>query len=357
MENEMKKRSNTTTLLSKFYIIAAILLALTGFAMQIQARVLTPKVASRAISGATGNKSSNNFSMSADGRYIVFDSNATDLVSGLNVTPNTSNIFLFDAGNNSIRCLSLAAPNTTGNGFSANPIITPDGRFVVFASLASDLVANDTNNHIDIFRADTTTGEIKMVSVNLAGTGGGNNNSGEFSNNAPYDISDNGRFIIFESNATDLANVADTNNTLDVFLRDMAGNATRLISRSASGTSTGNNISLNGNISSDGNIITFDSGASDLIAAGIDNNNFTDVFRRDIQLGQTELVSVNAQQTGPGNKAAFTGSRKNTVSDDGRFIIFDSGATDMLIENTPNPNNGRQFYIRDLSTGQKLIDI
>src|SRR5438046_7146698 len=107
------------------------------------------------------------------------------------------------------------AGTNSGDGFSGNPVLSSDGRFVAFDSDASNLVANDTNGHFeDVFMRDLNTGTTTLVSVNSAGTGSGNGAS------ALPVISANGRFVAFVSDATDLV-ASDTNQNIDVFVRDL----------------------------------------------------------------------------------------------------------------------------------------
>ena len=171
----------------------------------------------------------------------------------------------------------------SGNGFSpANPpTISADGRFVAFASLASDLVANDTNGANDVFVRDLQLGTTTVVSINRFGTGSGNGSS------SGARISLDGRFVAFASLASDLV-ANDTNGaTGDVFVRDLQLGTTSLASVNRFGTGSGNNVSSDGvpAISADGRFLAFQSVASDLVAN--DTNGATvDVFVRDLQRGR-----------------------------------------------------------------------
>ncbi|HVG38853.1 MAG TPA: Calx-beta domain-containing protein, partial [Pyrinomonadaceae bacterium] len=195
----------------------------------------------------------------------------------------------------------------SGNFQSIVPLISPDGRFVVFMSMATNLVTQtDANGNYDVFVRDIAAGKTSLVSVNKAGTATG---AGFSFNTSPCSISANGNFIVFVSQAADLVD-NDTNGTrTDVFVRDVAAGVTRLASANAAGTGSGNEQSSANevSISADGRFVTFDSIASDLVT-GIASMTQQNVFVRDMQQSQTTLVSVNRQRTGGGDKASFSSS-------------------------------------------------
>jgi Bacterial Ig domain len=149
-------------------------------------------------SGATttANNYSDNPSMTSDGRWVTFASDATNLVAS--DTNGARDIFLFDNQTNTIRLLSKSAQGTQGNGASNNPAISSaDGRWVAFASEATNLVFGDTNGFSDIFAVDAVTGQISRISVT---------SSGDQANNPSFKpaISQDGRYVAFESTATNL---------------------------------------------------------------------------------------------------------------------------------------------------------
>ena len=157
-------------------IFLALLSVFFGFAAEIGAQGIRPTGISLNSNGSgTANNGSQRADVSANGRYIVFESNATDLVAGLNDNNNTTDVFLRDTWTNRTSCPSVtAAGNTTGDFASVRPIVTPDGTYVIFASSAGNLVANDTNNAYDVFRVKVGTGEIAMVSRTPDNQNGGN---------------------------------------------------------------------------------------------------------------------------------------------------------------------------------------
>ncbi len=287
---------------------------------------------------ASGNGYSAEPSVSADGRYVAFSSLASDLVSG--DTNNASDIFVRDMTLNTTTLVSVKSTGSgPGNGLSAETFISADGRFVAFTSAASDLVAGDTNARADIFLRNLTTNTTTMVSVNSAGTAGGNQRSFDPS------VSSDGRFVGFSSSASDIV-TGDTNSVSDVFLRDMSTSTTTLVSINSGGTGAGNGGSLSSSVSSDGQSVVFRSAASNLVAG--DGNGKDDVFLRDTQAGTTTLLSVNQQRTGSGNGA----SAEPSVSQDGHFAAFSSTSSDLV---TGDGNGVSDIFLRDLRTGAMTL--
>src|SRR2546427_76073 len=156
--------------------------------------------------------------MSADGRFVVFESAASNLVT--NDSNGASDIFLRDLASGTTTLVSVNTSGSgVGNGASSNPAITPDARFVVFESAADNLTANDTNGIADVFMRDLETGTTKLVSVAAHDAAGGTSAS-----HSPA-ITPDGRYIAFVSTATNL--VAGVTNTYgEVYVRDMENSTT-----------------------------------------------------------------------------------------------------------------------------------
>ncbi|MGO8927883.1 MAG: hypothetical protein ACLQU3_13485 [Limisphaerales bacterium] len=234
-------------------------------------------------------------------------------------------------------------PPAGGSGDSWTPIISPDGRYVLFASTANNLliITNDTPiparfpAPLNVFLRDRTNGTTTLVSVNLSGTAGGNGDS------LPVDLSTNGRYAVFESGASDLV-AGDTNNATDVFVRDLVNGTTLLVSVSTNGQ-VGNGVSRSPAMTPDGRYVAFVSAANNLVAD--DTNGIPDVFVRDLQDHVTTLVSVGALSTNTIYLAA--GSEAPNISADGRFVAFYSSATNLI----PGVPPGGDVYVRDLVTG------
>jgi Tol biopolymer transport system component len=170
-----------------------------------------------------------------------------------------------------------------------DPIISPDGRYVLFASTADNLALTSSNTpfavqsspKINVFLRDRTNATTVLVSINLAGTGGGNGDS------IPIEISTNGQYALFESAASDLV-PGDTNNASDVFVRDLVNGTNILVSISTNG-GFANGVSGESAMTPDGRYVAFASTASNL--APNDTNGIRDVFVRDLQSGTTVRAS------------------------------------------------------------------
>ena len=208
-------------------------------------------------------------SITADGRYVAFGSAATDLVPGdLN---GNFDIFVFDTVAGTTVRASVDLGGGDGNGSSEASAISADGRYVAFYSSSTDLVPDDGNYLLDVFRRDLTTGTTARVSVDSAGVD---------SNGSSFDpsITADGRSVAFRSFATDLV-PDDTNGAQDVFVRDMdAGTTTRVSVDTAGGDANDFSYAYAGAISNTGDHVAFWSFASDLV--GDDTNGLSDVFLR-----------------------------------------------------------------------------
>ena len=162
-----------------------------------------------------GNRDSRHPSISADGRYVVFQSTATDLVSGdTNASPD---IFIHDRNTSITTRVSLHTDGTEGNGSSYNSSVSADGRFIAFASFASNLVTGDTNGKSDIFIHDRNSGVTRRVNINAAGIQGNNDSSQASFLTSTQFLSADGRYLAFPSSASNLV-VGDTNSTTDIFV-------------------------------------------------------------------------------------------------------------------------------------------
>ncbi|HYF50417.1 MAG TPA: hypothetical protein VEJ63_13490 [Planctomycetota bacterium] len=286
------------------------------------------------LSGGPGNGFSYQAHISADGRYVSFTSAATDLVSG--DTNAQDDIFVRDRQTGTTQRISLAAGGGQTDGASFQSRISGNGRFVLFESRATNIVAGDTNNMSDGFLWDRTTGLIERVTLSntggqLMGGGGGRNET--------TSMSDDGRYIAFQTDF-DVSNAVagDTNNSQDVFVRDRTSGTTTRISVNNSGQE-GNNHSTFPFISRDGSTVVFSSLASNLDAT--DTNNVSDVFvwrRATNQITRITNANANCAQV--------------TVSSNGRFIAFASQATNLTPGITGNVGNQ---FLYDSNTGETVL--
>jgi Tol biopolymer transport system component len=205
----------------------------------------------------------------------------------------------------------------TGDAASVKPRLTPDGRFVAFESDAGDLVAVDGNGMRDVFVRDLVGGTTVLVSHTLAGPGGGAATSYLGS------ISADGRFVGFDTTSADIV-AGDGNGAADVFLADLQGNPTRLVSVNRLGTGPGNGASSSPVVSPDGRWVVFRSDASDLVPR--DTNGTSDLFVRDMLTGTTRLVSSTTNGKDSGN--AY--SSEPVLAADGKTLVFSSDATNLV---------------------------
>jgi Tol biopolymer transport system component len=283
--------------------------------------------------GTQANGVSSYAALSADGRYVAFNSFATNLVPG--DTNNNPDIFVHDRQTGTTTRVSVASDGTEGNGASSYPSISADGRYVAFNSLSWNLVPDDTNNQNDVFVHDRLTGATTRVSVASDGAQG-NNQSWIFSS-----ISADGRYVAFYSSASNLV-PADTNGMDDVFVHDRQTGATTRVSVASDGTQ-GNNWSIWPAISADGRYVAFQSFASNLVPA--DTNAKYDVFVHDCVTGTTARVSVATAGT-QGN--GHSGSYGLSVSADGRYVAFESRASNLVPADT---NGQKDVFVHDCDTG------
>ncbi|HYD47905.1 MAG TPA: hypothetical protein VEB21_06130 [Terriglobales bacterium] len=264
----------------------------------------TTTLVSVAADGGAANGPSLFPSLSADGRLVAFQSQASNLVEG--DTNGAADIFVRDleAGT------TVRACNVQGNRFSFTPALSDDGTVVAFASASTDLVDGDTNGFVDIFICDLTTGTIELISS------GGNGDSILPAINA------DGRFVTFKSLANNLV-PDDRNGVVDVFLRDRQSGSIERISVDRFGGNA-EDFSFPPSISDDGRFVAFGSAATDLIE--FDTNNASDVFVRDRQIGVTLLVSraANGQQADGG-----TPDQPPSISGDGMVIAYASAAANL----------------------------
>ncbi|MCG6981325.1 MAG: calcium-binding protein, partial [Deltaproteobacteria bacterium] len=160
--------------------------------------------------GTEGDQDSSSPSISDDGRYVAFESQADNLIDGdTNLFP-FSDIFVHDLQTGETTLVSVDSNGIQGNGDNTSPSISADGRYVAFTSDATNLVANDTNGNTDIFVHDLQTGATTRLSVDSSGTEGNGNSS------APA-ISANGQYVTFESDADNLVG-GDGNGFFDIFV-------------------------------------------------------------------------------------------------------------------------------------------
>lgn len=317
--------------------------------------------------GAQGNDASEAPALSADGRYVAFESYASNLVPG--DTNGTIDVFVHDRQTGATSRESIATDGAQTVGFYASsrkPSLSADGRFVAFSSSSSALVAGDTNGAPDVFVRDRRTGTTTRVSVTpdggqhpsasewallsasgrlvlyLGGTTGvflydreAGTTTRVFDVTGPLAFSADGRYAAISTYAEDVV-PGDTNGTSDVFLLDLAHGTRTRVSVGVGG-SEANSYSWAPSLSADGRFVAFDSNASNLVAG--DTNANTDVFVLDRHTGVTTRISVAA--TVP---EAAGGSWAAALSADGRVVAFFSGVANLVAGAT---SSGLNAFVRD----------
>jgi Tol biopolymer transport system component len=276
------------------------------------------------------NSASNRPDISADGRYVVFESTATNLDAW--DTQPQADIFIRDLQLGDTYRISTPSPTGGSNGDSRRPSISSDGNFVVFESSATNLVSGDSNGQTDLFLWSRATGQLSRVSVASNGSQG----NGESVNAR---ISANGQFVVFESRASNL-DPADTNSTRDIFVRNLQQNTTRCVSRTHLGASSDRD-SANGSISADGTRVAFESDGTNLVFW--DTNNHTDIFVRNL-VNDTILRASLAWNAAEGNGP----STRPSISPDGLQVAFESNAMNLVVGDN---NYQTDIFLRELSSG------
>ncbi|MBU0511336.1 MAG: calcium-binding protein [Chloroflexi bacterium] len=243
-----------------------------------------------------GDDGSYNPAISADGRYVVFHSAASTLVTG--DTNGGFDIFLHDRQTSATSRVSVASDGTQGNYGSGGSAISADGRYVAFHSAASNLVPVDTNGSMydDIFVRDTQTNKTSLVSVSSDGI------QGNYASNVPA-ISADGRYVAFRSYATNLV-TGDTNGCDDIFVRDTQTGVTSRVSVASDGTQ-GDYASPVPAISADGRYVAFESWATNLVLDDI--NGKWDVFVHNQEIESEANLTINFPDGAPGSYFTVTG--------------------------------------------------
>jgi Tol biopolymer transport system component len=285
--------------------------------------------------GTQGNGNSQNPSISADGKYVAFYSYATNLEAG--DTNAAADIFVRDRVTGNISRVSKNSEGVEGKGYSYDPFISADGRYVAFESNANNLVFGDTNGVLDIFVRDRNTGNTSLVSRNSAGVIG---------NDASYypTISADGMYVTFSSDASNLF-FGDKNGSRDIFVRDRNTGNISLVSRNTTDGVEGNGKSKSPSISSDGRFVTFESAATNLVA--YDTNGKIDIFVRDQLSGNISRASRSS-----GGVEANGDSHDPSISTGGLYVAFSSDATNLVANDT---NRARDIFVRERQTGTTYL--
>jgi Tol biopolymer transport system component len=294
----------------------------------------TTTVASIGPGGNVGNADSRHPSLSADGRFVAFVSDADNLVA--EDDNGLRDVFVRDLqmGITTRASVSSGGAQATG-GDSFDASISADGRWVAFSSLATNLVSDDSNGVADVFVHDLDSTDTSRVSVLSGGAQALGGDSGEPS------ISADGRFVAFSSAATNL--VEDDNSAPDIFLHDRENDETRRVSVDSGGDEVHGG-SFAPSISSEGRFVAFESDADGLVPTTVDTGP-RDVFRFDRLTGSVELMSAGASGSGDAD------SGQAAISGDGLHVAFASEAANLVGADAGAPAD---VFMRGLGAGQSL---
>lgn len=317
----------------RFSVLILVLLTLVTSTACTTAQIKGTRRVSVATNGTQADLRSKQPSISADGRYVAFASDASNLVDG--DFNGVTDIFVRDLVKNTTTRVSVSTAGIEGDKASYWPFISSDGRYVTFTSEADNLVDSDTNGVGDVYVHDRKTGETQLISRAVDGSIG--NDLSFWSS-----ISSDGRYLAFMSSATNLVQ-SDNNDTWDIFLRDRKTGQTSLVSLGYDGTPA-NSQSEYPVISADGGYVAFASDATNIVEG--DTNGCRDVFEYDRQSGKAIRVSLanDGTQANQGN-AAFVIS----ISSDGKFVAFPSLATNLVPDDT---NQVWDIFVHDRDKGE-----
>ena len=257
---------------------------------------------------AQGNSDSITASISADGRYVAFYSNASNLVAG--DTNGTYDVFVKDLQTGAITRVNTAADGTQADNFSASPSIRPMGAMSL-SKLSRQSGAGRHQRHRRCVR------ERPADRGDHAGLHCCDRRAGRLSSNSAS-ISADGRYVTFYSNASNLV-AGDTNGAGDVFVKELQLATITRVSTSSSGVQ-GNLVSSSASTSADGRYVAFYSDANSLVAGGT-TTGVGDVFVKDLQTGTVTRISTNAAGVQGNGDSQFP-----SISADGRYVAFDSTA-------------------------------
>ena len=295
--------------------------------------------------GAGADAVSFNASISADGRYAAFASDADNLSGADSDAALGVDVFVRDLQAETTTLVSRQSASEGGAGgdeFSNFPSISANGRYVTFVSDADNLSGADVEEVVDVFVRDLQSNTTTLVSRQSGAGGAGGDDVSSF----PA-ISGDGRFVAFQSSADNLS-TADDDAVRDVFVRDTQQNTTTLVSRATGAGGAGaDGASSEAAISADGRYVAFQSDADNL--SGADDNRFTNLFVRDLQANTTTLVS--RQSAGRGGAPADGISGAPSISADGRYVAFQSDADNL----TGDDLAVRDVFVRDIETEETVL--
>jgi uncharacterized repeat protein (TIGR01451 family) len=262
--------------------------------------------------------------ISADGRFVAFQSQAQNLVPGGNPFLFVDQVYVHDRATGTTEIISVSAAGEPGNSLNVQADISADGHFVVFSSFADNLVPGPQSSGLQVYLRDRTTGTIERITENTAGE------PGDGSSDLPK-VSLDGRFIAFQTNTGNL--IGDGDHESHILVKDRQTGAFERVSATSTGEPA-DLLSEHPDITPDGRFVAFFSLATNLVPG--DTNNRRDIFVRDRQTGTVVRVSVSTA-----GEQGNSESQWPTISDDGLVTAFQSGADNLV----PNANGG--IFVHD----------
>lgn len=318
----------------------------------------TTELISRSSGGDPANgAASDSVALSGDGRFVAFLSTATNLAPGIPdcrtrspeavVLPGPcQQAYVHDRSTGTTELVSKGPSGRPANSHVSNVFISRSGRFVTFESPASNLVDGDTNDLWDLFVHDRVLDSTERLPISAQNAIDG---SRETVNNYFWaTISDDGRYVAFNTPGTGLV-PDDTNGDTDVFVYDRHARTIERISQSSSGRQMEGRTRpgvLYPSMSPDGRYVSFISDSPTLVEG--DTNGFEDVFVHDRLTRTTERVSVSSSGRQTNNQTWVPGPPRSVMSDDGRYVVFCSNASNLTPDDT---NNGPDVFVRDRVAG------
>jgi hypothetical protein len=304
-------------------------------------------------------------SISSDGRYVVYTSKATNLVSNVATSGATNEIYLSDT---CLGATSGCTPSTTlvsvgldgvspANGSSTEPYISPDGQYVVFVSSATNLTSQATTGATEVYERSTCLYAVTACTqtttlVSLAPDG---STPADGASATPV-VASGGRYVAFQSTATNLVSIPSS-GTQQLYWTDLCTGvssgctpSTSLVSVASDGSSPGNGPSVQPGLSADGRYVVFGSQSTNLIGAGLVSGTPQQVYERDMCAGasgctpSTSLLSLATDGSSPGNAL----SEHPVADQSGRYVLFGSKASNLVSAQT---NGFEQIFARDTCTG------
>ena len=280
-------------------------------------------------------------SISANGRYVVFMSMASNLVGA-----SGQHVYRHDRATGTTVLVSVAKSGAPAASGAFAPSVSADGRFVAFASAGSDLVDGDTNAATDIFLRDMNSGTTAMVSASQTGAPA---NLGALANTVAgkREISNDGRYVVFTSASTNLVETPNNGKT-QVYVKDMATGVVTRASVDATGAA-GDDNSGTPSLSGNGHVVAFRSEATNFSPLAV--SHISQIFVRDLELGTTTLESLSTTGT-----VVAKASVMPAISFDGRSVVFETTAQlDPRDRDSIGGNTGWDVYLRDRTAGATVF--